>query len=220
MNEVNRDPHKDQPLLFEGAKFGKAKAGMILIHGRGADAESILTLTTVLANNDFLYAAPQAQNNTWYPFSFLTPLADNEPGITSGLNKISSTLFYLNEQGIPTDKIILLGFSQGACLVLEYSSRFPQKFGGVAGLSGGLIGPDGIERKISGSLENTKIFLGCSDVDPHIPIERVHFTEEHLKKLNGDLTKIIYPGMGHTVNDDEIRNVKFLMKEILKHDAG
>lgn len=215
MNELKNDPHKDQPLLFDGAKFSSAKAGMILIHGRGADAESILTLTPVLATDDFLYAAPQAQNNTWYPFSFLTPIADNEPGITSGLNKITATLQYLNENGLPTDKIILLGFSQGACLVLEYCSRFPQKFGGVAGLSGGLIGPDGIDRKITGSLQNTKVFLGCSDVDPHIPVERVHFTEDHLKKSGGDVTKIIYPGMGHTVNDDEIRNVKKIMRGLL-----
>jgi predicted esterase len=218
MNSLENDPHKDQPTIFEGAELSKAKAGMILIHGRGADAQSILTLTTVLADKNFLYAAPQAKNNSWYPFSFLSPIENNEPGITSGLNKINSTFQYLNEKGISSDKIILTGFSQGACLALEYCSRFPQRLGGVIGLSGGLIGPNGIERKISGSLNSTKIFLGCSDIDPHIPVERVHFTEEHLTQIGGAVTKIIYPGMGHTINDDEIKNIKKIMNELSEQD--
>ncbi len=211
-----KDPHKDKPVIYKGAAVENAKAAMILIHGRGADAESILTLSEVFAEEDFLYAAPQANNNTWYPFSFLAPVDDNEPGITSGLSKINSTLKTLNEKGISSERIILLGFSQGACLVLEYCSRFPQKFGGVVGLSGGLIGPDGIIRiKPGASLNGSSIFLGCSDIDPHIPIERVHFTEKYLEEMGGNVTKKIYPGLGHTINDDEIKIIKVFMNDIL-----
>lgn len=216
MSFDTKDPHKDQPVIYKGAAVENAKAAMILIHGRGADAESILTLAEVFAEEYFLYAAPQAKNNTWYPLSFLVPVDDNEPGITSGLSKINSTLIALNEKGIPTERIMLLGFSQGACLVLEYCSRFPQKFGGVVGLSGGLIGPDGIVRdRPIASLNGSKIFLGCSDVDPHIPIERVHFTEKYLQEMGGSVTKKIYRGLGHTINDDEIKNIKVLMNNIL-----
>lgn len=211
------DPHKAQPVIYKGAAAENAKAAMILIHGRGADAESILTLTEVFAEENFLYAAPQAYHNTWYPFSFLAPVDDNEPGITSGLSKINSTLKTLNEKGISTERIMLLGFSQGACLVLEYCSRFPQKFGGVVGLSGGLIGPDGIVRqKTNSNLKGSNIFIGCSDVDPHIPIERVHFTANYLEEISGNVTKKIYRGLGHTINDDEIKNIKVLMNNILK----
>lgn len=214
MTRIYRDHNYDQPVIFSGAEISKAKAGMIMIHGRGADAENILTLSGVLDVENFVYAAPQAKNNSWYPLSFLAPLQDNEPYITSGLNIITSTLNYLNERRIATERIFLLGFSQGACLVLEYCSRYPRKFGGIVGLSGGLIGPAGLSRKISGSLKRTKIFLGCGDVDTHIPVERVDFTEEYLRRMDGEVIKKIYQGMGHTVNNDEIENVKELMSDL------
>ncbi|QQS34893.1 MAG: dienelactone hydrolase family protein [Ignavibacteriales bacterium] len=213
MNTVLTDPHKDQPVLFKG-ESKSPKAGMILIHGRGADAESILTLTDLFDVKDFIYAAPQAFNNTWYPYSFLTPISDNEPGITSGLNKIKTTINSLNEKGIDTGKIFLLGFSQGACLALEYASRYPQKFGGVIGLSGGLIGPDGLERKQNGSLIKTKIFIGCSDIDPHIPLQRVHYTADFLQQAGGEVIKKIYPNLGHTINDDELHHINKIMNEV------
>jgi phospholipase/carboxylesterase len=187
---------------------------MILIHGRGADAESILQLVNEFNGSGFAYAAPQAKNNTWYPNSFLFPIESNEPGITSGINKIDSVLKELNKDGIPFERIILLGFSQGACLTLEFAVRNTKKYGGIVGLSGGLIGPDIIVRNYSGSFEKTPVFLGCSDVDPHIPLERVHFTKYTFETLSASVTERIYKNMGHTINKDEINFVNELMNQL------
>jgi len=206
--------HKDQPILFSGENIKSAKAAMVLIHGRGAGAESILQLTNELNTQEFAFAAPQAKNNTWYPNSFLFPIESNEPGITSGINKIDFVLKKINKEGIPYEKIILLGFSQGACLTLEFAGRNVKKYGGIVGLSGGIIGPDNIVRNYSGTFENTPVFLGCSDVDPHIPLERVHLTKDIFEALGASVTKRIYKNMGHTINKDEINFVNNLMKSL------
>jgi predicted esterase len=209
------DPHKDQPVLFEGAPLDKARAAMLMVHGRGASAPSILTLVPELAQTDIAFVAPQAANNTWYPYSFLQPIASNEPFLTSALNTLAALVRRLNDAGFPNEKIMLLGFSQGACLASEFAARNAARYGGLFVLSGGLIGPDGTPRDYPGSLDGTPVFLGCSDIDPHIPLARVHESAEVLRKLGGNVTERIYPGMGHIVNQDEISFVREVMQAAL-----
>jgi len=189
---------------------------MVMVHGRGASAESILDLAVELHQPGFAYLAPQAAGDTWYPYSFLAPLANNEPGLSSGLAAIANVLAQVAQAGIPLERTMLLGFSQGACLALEFVARNARRYGGVAGLSGGLIGPDGTPRDYPGSLAGTPVFLGCSDVDFHIPKERVQLSAEVLQRLGGQVTMRLYPGMGHTVNQDEIDFVRGLMAALVR----
>jgi len=206
-------PHQNQPIIQSAAKLDDAKAVMIMIHGRGATAEDILSLSTEFNFNGVTYLAPQAKDNSWYPYSFLNPIDMNEPGITSGLALIDSIVDMILQKGFTSEQIYLLGFSQGACLGLEYVARNHKKFGGVFGFSGGLIGPNGTPRNYEGSLNGIKIFLGCSDVDPHIPLNRVDETEEVFVKLGANVTKRIYKEMAHTINQDEIDFVISSIKE-------
>jgi len=203
-------PHGNQKVLFKG-DINSAESAMILIHGRGSTAESILSLTTEFQDKNYLFAAPQANGNTWYPYSFLAPLKDNEPGITSGLKVISDIMEKLNKSGIEDKEIILLGFSQGACLALEYAARNAKPYKGVIGLSGGLIGKEIEDERYSGSFENCSVFLGCSDIDPHVPIERVNQTETIMQKINASVTKKIYKNMGHVINEDELNFIRSLV---------
>lgn len=204
-------PHQGQPVLVTGEPLKSARAAMILVHGRGASAEDILTLVPEIDQPGFAYLAPQAAGHTWYPYSFLAPLSSNEPWLSSALSVIASLFEQVAEAGIPPERTILLGFSQGACLSLEFAARNARRYGGVAGLSGGLIGPDGTPREYQGSLESTPAFLGCSDVDFHIPKQRVQQSAEILQRLGGDVTMRLYPGMGHMVNEDEIEFVRGMM---------
>jgi predicted esterase len=204
-------PHQGQPVLRAGAPLEQARAAMLMIHGRGATAESILTLVPEIDQPGFAYLAPQAAGNTWYPYSFTAPIADNEPYLSSALAAVAEALAAIEAAGIPRERTVLLGFSQGACLTLEFSARNARRYGGVAGLSGGLIGPDGTPRDYRGSLDGTPIFLGCSDVDPHIRKERVVESAEVLQGLGGAVDARLYPGMGHTINQDEIDAVRAIM---------
>jgi predicted esterase len=206
------NPHNDQPVLFSGVPIDKARKAIILIHGRGSTADNILGLTNEFDDDSFLYAAPQAAGNTWYPYSFLAPVEYNEPGLSSGLKIIDKLFKKLNDKAIDSSKIILLGFSQGACLALEYACRNAKKFMGVIGLSGGLIGETVNKNNYSGNFELTPVFLGCSDSDPHIPLERINQTEEIMEELGAAVTKRIYKGMGHTINSDEISIIRTIMK--------
>jgi len=208
-------PHQGQPLLLAGEPLESAKAAMIMMHGRGATAEDILMLADEFKQPGFAYLAPQAAGNSWYPNSFLAPIASNEPGLSSGLAVIASLLEQLIQAGISSERTMILGFSQGACLSLEFVARNARRYGGVAGLSGGLIGPEGTPRSRSGSLAGTPVFLGCSDIDPHIPKARVQETAEVLQRLGGDVTMRLYPRMGHTVNRDELRSVQAMMSALL-----
>lgn len=206
-------PHQNQHIIHFGTILEDAKAAMIMIHGRGASAHDILSLAYEIDIPDVAYIAPQANGNSWYPHSFLSPAEKNEPELTSGLAVINSIVEMILQKGFSYEQIYLLGFSQGACLSLEYAARNPKKFGGVFGLSGGLIGENVNPQSHSGNLDGVEVFLGCSDVDPHIPIKRVNETEEVFKKLGAKVTKRIYKGMAHTVNQDEMDFVKSLIKE-------
>ena len=177
---------------------------MILIHGRGASAENILGLTGELTVPGFAFLAPQAAGHTWYPYSFLMPMERNEPYLSSALALLEALVKRVSDEGVPPERQILLGFSQGACLSTEFLARRGSRLGGVIGFSGGLIGPEGTPREYAGSLDGTAVFLGSSDPDPHIPVERVRETARILGRLGAAVDERIYEGMGHTVNDDEL----------------
>jgi predicted esterase len=201
-------------VVAAGRPLGEAAAAVVMVHGRGATAESILELAREFGRPDLAYVAPQAAGYTWYPYSFMAPMPQNEPGLSSGLARIGEVLALLEEEGIAPERTVLLGFSQGACLSLEYAARNARRYGGVAGLSGGLIGPPGTPRAYEGSLAGTPVFLGCSDRDPHIPRERVDETAEVMGKMGAEVTERIYPGLGHTVNEDEIEFVRGILGKV------
>lgn len=206
--------HETQPVAYAGANLIDAEAALVMIHGRGGDATGILPLANHFEAQGFALAAPSARGNTWYPERFIAPRAANEPYLSSALNAVGQLVASLKEAGIPSQKIVLLGFSQGACLAVEYAARNPQRYGGVVVLSGGLIGAEGELTGYEGSLEGTPVFLGCSDVDFHIPVQRVHESETVLKGLGAVVDKRIYPGMGHTINDDEVATVRDLLASL------
>jgi phospholipase/carboxylesterase len=214
MTQTINGPHQNQKIMTAGRALDEARAAMILIHGRGATAESILTLATELDQDDFAYLAPQAAQNTWYPHSFMAPIPSNQPGIDSGLSRLGELIERIVAAGIPHERIMLLGFSQGACLATEFVVRHARRYGGVVGLSGGLIGPPGTTWDYEGSLDETAVFLGCSDIDFHIPKERVEETAVVMKQMGGSVTMRLYPGMGHTVNQDEIDFVRQMMAQV------
>jgi len=216
-------PHQDQPLLDHGAPLADASVAMILLHGRGASARGILGLADELDVPDVAYLAPQAAGRSWYPESFLAPIDQNEPQLSSALQTVADTIVHASEHGLTAEQVVLLGFSQGACLATEYAVRHPQRYGGVVGLSGGLIGPDSRrERTVDaeeGTLDGTPVFLGCSDQDPYIPRERVEETADVLRGLGAKVTMRIYEGLGHTTNEDELRHVRALLGEYVDLDA-
>jgi predicted esterase len=210
-------PHGGQPVLRAGADPRQARAAMIMIHGRNAGPANILDLAPVLDRPDFRYVAPAASGGTWYPNSFMAPRERNEPGISSGLFVIESLVNDLIAQGIPAERIMLLGFSQGACLSSEFAIRHPRRYGGVMVLSGGLIGPPGTTwDDVTTSFDGTPVFLGCSDVDSHIPAERVLESEAVFRRLGANVTRKLYAGMGHTVIGDEIDHVQRVMDSVLE----
>lgn len=208
---IEGDPHANQPVRMSGAPLASARVAMVMVHGRGASAESILTLAPALATPDVAFLAPQAAGGTWYPFGFMSPIEQNEPGITSAMHAITRVLETVAAAGIPPERTLLLGFSQGACLSSEYLARNARRYGGLAALSGGLIGPAGTPRDYPGSLGGTPVFMGCSDVDHHIPAQRVRESAKILEALGGAVDMRLYAGMGHTVNDEEIEAVRALL---------
>jgi predicted esterase len=185
---------------------------MILLHGRGATAPSILELAQVLHHEDLAYLAPQAAGNTWYPHSFLNPIEENEPGLSSGIRAIDEVLAQVEMAGIPAEKVIISGFSQGACLASEFVARNARRYGGLLVFSGGLIGPPGTPRNYAGSLDGTPVFLGCSTADFHIPEERVHESAAIFEQMEAEVTKRLYPNMGHTIIQDEIEEAQKILQ--------
>lgn len=202
--DAKQAPHTNQPVLSAGRPLAEARAALILVHGRGATAESILSLADYLPHPSMAYLAPQAAGNTWYPYSFLNPMEQNEPHLSSALARLAALLEEVERAGIPPERVALAGFSQGACLASEFVARNAQRYGGLLAFSGGLIGPPGTPRVYPGALDGTPVFLGCSDVDPHIPLARVNETAEVLARLGAAVDKRIYPRLGHTINQDEI----------------
>lgn len=208
--------HQNEQTITGATQLHQAQAAMIMVHGRGDSAEGILRLSNYLNVPGFAFIAPQAAGNTWYPNRFIEPLESNEPWLTSALQAVGDTVQQVLDAGIPAEKILFLGFSQGACLSTEYVARNPQKYGGVAGLSGGLIGPLGMSfAHHTGSLAGTRVFLGCDENDPHIPVSRVHETRDTLERLGAAVTEKIYHNLGHAINDDEIIFIKAMMQSLV-----
>ena len=208
------DPHAGQPVLRSGPDAMSARLTVVLVHGRGGTAAGMIDLTNTLGLGDIAYLAPQAAGNTWYPYSFLAPMAQNEPGLTSGLSVLARLVDAIERDGVAASRVALLGFSQGACLTLEFAARHARRYAAVVGLSGGVIGPPGTPRNYRGSLDGTPVLLACSDIDPHIPLERVHESTAVFRALGGIVDERIYPGMGHTVTDDEIVMVRNLLGKV------
>lgn len=221
------DPHADQPIIEYGAPVDEAEVAVILIHGRGDSAAGILGLAREINDSRVLFAAPQAAAGpygpTWYPNSFLAPLAMNQPWLDSALRRVADVHADLQDKGFEDERIILAGFSQGACLASEYAARNVRRFGAVVALSGGLIGTSDIpgvdppvdkEFEYSGDFAGTPVFLGCSDVDPHIPLQRVEDSADVFVRLGANVDKRIYPNMPHTVNDDELKAFANLIQQI------
>lgn len=204
-------PHQGQPLYTAGAPIAQADAAMILCHGRGASAQDILTLTAEFDPGGVAYLAPQAAGAQWYPQRFLAPVALNEPWLSSALRWVDELVMEVGAAGIPIERTVLLGFSQGACLALEYAARHPQRYGGVIGLSGALIEAGDQPRVYTGSLAGAPLFLGCSDVDFHVPLARVQRSAAIFRELGAHVTERIYPGMGHTINADEVAFISTLL---------
>ena len=215
MDRSHLSPHQGQPVRRAGEPIDRARAAMLMVHGRGARAEDILSLVDQLEVHGFAYFAPQAAENTWYPNRFLVPLSENEPWLSSALAFVRDVFDQIVDAGIPPERIMLLGFSQGACLTLEFAARNARRYAGVVGFSGALIGPDNTPRDYPGSLAGTPVFLGCSDVDFHVPKERVHETAEVMQRLGGEVTERLYPNMDHTVNQDEIDFVRGMVKRLI-----
>jgi phospholipase/carboxylesterase len=201
-------PHQNQQLVTAGTPVAEAEVALVLVHGRGATAQSIVNTMGRLGRDGVAMLAPQAARNTWYPNSFLAPVEQNEPGRSSGLEAVGDAVGTATDAGIATENVVILGFSQGACLGSEFVARNPTRYGGAVAFSGGLIGDTVDPDDYTGDLDDTPVFLGCSNVDPHIPEERVHLTADVFEGLGADVETRIYEGMGHGVNEDEIQYVE------------
>jgi predicted esterase len=203
--------HRVEDTITASAPKERAKAAVILVHGRGATPESMFPLAEAFGRDDILYLAPRASGNTWYPNSFLAPIEANEPWLSSALSLIGALVAQLERDGFASGRIGILGFSQGACLTCEFAARNTRRYGMIAALTGGVIGPPGMSRNYPGSLDGTPVFMGSSDVDPHVPLQRLNETRDVFTKLGAKVDMRIYPRMGHTVNDDEVKAVRTLL---------
>jgi phospholipase/carboxylesterase len=207
-------PHQGEPTLTAGTDLEDAEAAVVLAHGRGATARGILGMAGEFDVDGVAYLAPQAARNEWYPQSFLAPVEANEPGRSSGLRALDDAVGRAVDAGVPHERIVLGGFSQGACLATEYVARNPRRYGGVIAFSGGLIGEE-LAEEYPGDLAGTPGFLGCSDVDPHIPEERVVATRDALDSMGADVDMRLYEGMGHTVSQDEVSAAREIMADLV-----
>lgn len=203
-------------IIAAGAPLNEAKKALIMIHGRGGSAEDILTIAEQLQVNNFALLAPQASGNTWYPYSFMAPVANNEPGLGSALELLKTIVSEIESNGIAKKDIYFLGFSQGACLTLEFVTRNAAQYGGVAAFTGGLIGDTINMANYNGDFASTPVFIGTSDPDPHVPVDRVNASADIIEQMNAAVTKKIYKNMGHTISQDEIN----LVNELIFNDTA
>lgn len=213
------DSHAHQPLLNDGAPLADAVAVVILLHGRGADAGDILRLARHFPRERVCYLAPQAANNEWYPQRFLAPIAANEPDLTSALARIGELLARATTAGIPREKMLLGGFSQGACLALEAAARTGGRFGGVFALAGAVIGPPGAARPHDRRLDGTPVYLGCGDLDAHIPLASVNESARVLSALGAQVEQQTYPGLGHVIVGEELMRASELIERAVASKA-
>lgn len=205
--------HLFENTVYAGADLSKARRAMIFVHGRGDASDKMLLLANEIVDDpDVALIFPKATNNTWYPKSFLAPTVENQPWLDSALGNMSKVVAHIKSNGIREDNIFLFGFSQGACLAIDYACRNATKYAGVMVLSGGLIGPTIERSNYNSDFAGTEIFIGCSDTDFHIPLQRLNESEAVAAKMGANVDKRIYPGMGHTINEDELQKVRSMIK--------
>jgi predicted esterase len=209
-----RDPHRDQPVLLGGAPPAEAAGVLVLLHGRGGSAQDMLGLARELDRPRFAWFVPEATGRQWYPYSLLEKLERNQSHLNSALALLKRLLGRVEATPLALEQVVWLGFSQGACLALEFVARNARRYGGVVALSGGLLGPEGTPRDYPGSLDGTPVFLGCGDVDPHIPKRRVEETAAALERLGAVVTRRTYPGLGHATNADELDAVRAMLDAV------
>lgn len=193
--------------IYQSGNVNDPKKALIMIHGRGGAAQDIMGLAEYLKVDNYLLLGPEADQNTWYPHSFIAPIISNQPNLDIALELIGEAVQIANEKGIDNEKIYFLGFSQGACLTLEYTSRNAKKYGGVVAFTGGLIGEKLHADHYAGDFEGTNVFIGTSDPDFHVPVERVQESSKLMRSLGAQVEEKIYPNMGHTISQDEIKIV-------------
>jgi predicted esterase len=210
------DPHRGQPVLAAGAPLAEARGAVIMLHGRGADAADIIGLARVIDRPGIAFLAPDAAGHAWYPRPFMTPAAGNEPWLTSAKGVVAHLIAEIGLAGIPLERTALIGFSQGACLALEFAARNPRRYGAVIALSGGLIGDAIPTSAYAGSLAGTPVFIGCSDVDPFIPLARVQESAVVMAHLGGEVTERIYPHAAHTIVPDEVEHIRRIVDGMVK----
>jgi phospholipase/carboxylesterase len=215
--EVSVDgPHGGQPLEYAGAPLRVAEAAVVALHGRGSTAENVLRLADEVYRHGVSLVAPQARRNRWYPRSFLEPVEANEPDLSSALAAVDYAVDAVIDAGVPAERVVLVGFSQGGCLAAEYVARHPRRYGGLVVWSGGLVGSGDDTSDHTGDLRGTPVFLGCSDVDPYVPVDRVHESRAVFERLGGSVTERIYEGAAHTVNDDEVAFARDLIEGLVE----
>jgi predicted esterase len=209
--------HTADVVRSEGVPLSQATHVMLLLHGRGGTAMDILSLTRFFQaeGQKISFLAPEATDYTWYPHSFLAPIESNEPGLSSGLAVIKTLSDAASERGVPPERQYLLGFSQGACLMLEFAARNARRYGGIYAFSGGVVGPDHTPRNYEGNFAETPVFMGCSDIDPHIPKARFLETSALYERLGASVTAKLYPNMPHTIVEDEIAVARQLFEQAL-----
>jgi len=206
-----RDPHKGQPIFVWGATLEEAPGAIILLHGRGGSVDDMRTLMTQIDRPQFTCIAPAAQGRSWYSYSLLEPVQRNAAYLNSALRLLKAAFENSTSARVGADRLVLLGVSQGACVVLEFAARNARRYGAIIGLSGALMGPEGTPRDYAGQFDGTPVFLGSGDVDPHVPKRRVTETEGVFQKMGAEVTRRIYQGMGHTTNEDEVAAVRAIL---------
>lgn len=212
MSGLAFDPHAKRPVLVAGTPLAEARAAVVLAHGRGASARDILALAQEIEVADVAWLAPDAASNAWYPARFMEPIALNEPWLSSALLCFGRVVQSVLDAGIPADRLVLGGFSQGACLALEYAARHATRYGGLFALAGGLIGPDGVSREYPGAFRSTPVFLGVGDQDFHIPVARTKHSSDVLTRMGASVDLRVYPGLQHAIIPDEIEAVRALLE--------
>ena len=212
---VPQDPHAQASVYRQGVPLADARAVVVLAHGRGADAADILGLAQHFAVPSVAYLAPEAAGGAWYPARFLAPLEHNQPWLDSALRRFGDVVDSVRAAGVPEERIVLGGFSQGACLALEYAARHATRFGGVLAFAGGLIGPDGLVRSDTGRFDGTPVFIGVGDQDAHIPVARAQHAAKVLTALGAAVDLRVYRGVPHTVVPDQIDAARALLTQVV-----
>lgn len=214
------DLHRNTAVLHRGSNLAEARIAMVLLHGRGATAEDILSLVSDLYDERIAYLAPQAAGGTWYPYSFLSPIEENQPWLNSALAKVETIVRYCLAEGLPSKRVVVVGFSQGACLATEFVARHPARYGALIAFTGGLIGPPGVDLHHQGSLEGTPVLLSSGDPDPHVPWARVEASARQLEQMGAHVQLMRYPGRSHLILQDELEAARTLLFSLLSEDRA